>query len=763
MPTAQGRITVRRKAKDGEPGADAVVYSFIPSTGSIVWQKDGSPRPSAVSARLVKHEGNQVVDITTNSFDGYQVCINVVMGSGEVYGGADYTPGEVLSLVGSQVFSALEFVLVRDGKTEAYASIPVVAEGADTTSYWLVPSVSSVVRQSNNGSSASPNPTAVSVSVKCQTGAAAPYDITAPEGVGLSVSYKYEHVSVLHILVTNNSLSAVDVPSDTSYTGITFYLHKDNVLIDSVTIPFVNEGKPGENSVRYWLNANASSIIKDSQGVFTPSSVFCKVMRQIGAGNPREVNTLFVRYKYTYSNDLMMLWRRYIPNTVLAPSSTVREILFELYLSGTDAESGAAGDGTCLDTVTIPVIYDGKDGAQGAQGVQGLQGCIYRRSKFATGFQYRNDAALETDGLRYIDLAYIMQDSSMFASRAKWFRCKKTHESTTDNAPKLTSDGTEAWLEYWEPLNTMEPIYTPLLLADDAVITLMQTNQILIGDDDENITAGFSGSNIGKKIRIWVGDDTPDDAPFRVDVTGALVSKKAEITGTINAISGRIAGFNIIGTSLTNGPDFDNDACVIFKNNSQKTYAAIGGNVLASETGARAVARFENHDDGDGYGSMINYGMLLSARGAYDNIALSINGGAVSGFALNTVIIGANVKSQTLGRHDTNVVAINENECVLTLPTMEWYDNGHIVRIKRLGKGVLKLKLGVCSMSQTTLKYALPCLIHDQDLTLTGLNTLEFISPCDAMELVWCRDLNRKVGNTIYYGCWLQYKLPRDW
>lgn len=176
------------------------------------------------------------------------------------------------------------------------------------------------------------------------------------------------------------------------------------------------------------------------------------------------------------------------------------------------------------------------DGAQGDDGKQGIQGCVYRRSKYQEGIQYHNDSELESTGIRYIDLIYIMsKDNSIFASHAKWFRCKKTHISSAANAPQLAGSETASWREYWEECNTMEPLYTPLLIADDAVITLLQSNQILIANDEGIVSLGLSGSNSGKKIRIWVGSQTPDDAPFRVDVNGAFVSTKADIQGALTA------------------------------------------------------------------------------------------------------------------------------------------------------------------------------------------------------------------------------------
>lgn len=225
----------------------------------------------------------------------------------------------------------------------------------------------------------------------------------------------------------------------------------------------------------------------------------------------------------------------------------------------------------------------------------------------------------------------------------------------------------------------------------------------------------------------------------------------------------RIAGFTVSGNGLINS-GFNNDAYVIFRNDTYNTFAGIGGNILPASTGLRAVARFENHDTTDQWGFAANYTMLVSAQGGRDNVAIGINGGSIYGFAMKNTIVGTSVTSKTLERSDYNVLTINTSECTLTLPTMQLYDDGHVIRIKRLGSGGLKIKLGYCyTWNGTSYRYTRPVLIYNQNSKLTGTNTLELGGVCDSMELVWCRDIQYTIDNTTYYGAWVQYKLPRDW
>lgn len=423
------------------------------------------------------------------------------------------------------------------------------------------------------------------------------------------------------------------------------------------------DGNPGADAVRYWLVPSVSQVKKTDDGKYHPTSVTCEKRKQTGNSSPIVTSEGTLKYQIGYTDNSTSNLTNY--SSAITIPANCQWIKFVFYVNNID-----------VATETVPVVFDGKDGNPGPQG---LQGCIFRRSKFATGFEYHNDSALTDTGLRYIDLVYLMTDNTICASHAKWFRCKKTHSSTESNAPQLTNNGTESWLEFWEPLNTMVPIYTPLLLADDAIITLMQSNQILIENDEGVITAGMSGSLAGKKIRIWAGSTTPDNAPFRVDVDGNLVATKADISGTINATSGKIAGFNISGSALTNGPDFSNDACIIFRNDTHKTFAGIGGNVLPATTGNRAVARFENEDSNNFWGLGRNIAMLLSAKNADINHAFLGTGngnldGWISGYHYSKYTINS---SNTIydgflkiSKNNKWIVYATGSSSGITLPTL---------------------------------------------------------------------------------------------
>ena len=172
----------------------------------------------------------------------------------------------------------------------------------------------------------------------------------------------------------------------------------------------------------------------------------------------------------------------------------------------------------------------------------------------------------------------------------------------------------------------------------------------------------------------------------------------------------RIGGFVVSGNGLTNRNEdgtFTNDAYIVFRNDDYNCFAGIGGNILPSSSGLRAVARFENHDNSDWWGLGLNCAMLVSAQGSDENIAIRMDGGSVTCFALKTRIIGhesitASTKplsaSYSLDRHVgslyvstqfnwrssySGTYASNTRDMHVTLPVMQSYDDGHAIKVKR--------------------------------------------------------------------------------
>ena len=297
--------------------------------------------------------------------------------------------------------------------------------------------------------------------------------------------------------------------------------------------------------------------------------------------------------------------------------------------------TAATSYGSASATATIAQNREGEDGQNGEPGKDGVPGMIGRTSEWHEGVTYHNDEGLNVT-LRYLDIVTVTATNGTF----ELYQCRQTHTATADTKPS------EATSELWVPVNKLTtPIYTPLLLADNAVLRFGQANRFLImNTEGKKVQGCITGVDDPTKPMAWFGGETADGANFSLGYDGSLTCR-AGTFNNINVQSGTIAGFKVIGNGLTNDP-FTNDASVIFRNDSQKTFAGIGGNVLPLSTQVRSVACFKNEDKNDQWGLGVNYAMILSAKNSDRNYAFCGSGngvlnGWIGGFAFHKYTISA--------------------------------------------------------------------------------------------------------------------------
>lgn len=400
----------------------------------------------------------------------------------------------------------------------------------------------------------------------------------------------------------------------------------------------------------------------------------------------------------------------------------------------------------------------------GIDDLRGIPGLIERTSEWAAGVEFHNDENL-TGGIRYLDLVTVTDNTT---GKFELYQCRVTHTSTAANAP---SDNSAEWLK----LNQMRPIYTPLIVAKNAVLRFSQTNRILITNSKDKVQGCFGGvEDEANGYPLWIGAITAAAAKFRVKYGGQLEASEVSITGTINATSGTfnnvsidsgtIGGFTISGNGLTNDKNFNNDAYIILRNDNAGAFAGIGGNLLPASSGLRAVARFENENKSrwfeyDYLGQ--NIAMMLSAKNADRNVALDILGGCIKGFALNTKIITN--KTYTISR-DENVVSYisDSNESgdwvEFTLPDMQWYDEGHFVMLSResVRDYIFKVKPGYC-YDKSGKRYDTYIYNKGKRYTKSGFDT-DFFSAYGSCILVYCPRWQVVSKNAVLNkGIWLAY------
>lgn len=165
----------------------------------------------------------------------------------------------------------------------------------------------------------------------------------------------------------------------------------------------------------------------------------------------------------------------------------------------------------------------------------------------------------------------------------------------------------------------------------------------LANGNSQSIVAGITGGENeaaneaeARKVRIWAGASKTNrfTAPFRVLQDGSFVATKGTITGTINANSGTIGGFEIgsgrIGTAASSTATTGSGLSLygdFIKFADAYRWASIGTNVLPASSGLVGVGRFTNSTP-HSYGT--NYGLLVSVTGGLTNIAIQATGAIVS-------------------------------------------------------------------------------------------------------------------------------------
>ena len=341
--------------------------------------------------------------------------------------------------------------------------------------------------------------------------------------------------------------------------------------------------------------------------------------------------------------------------------------------------------------------------------------------------------------------------------------------------------------------------------ADGNIIAQAHLGTYVTKDSNGKITSGITldADQINFKGKTVINGKFVVDAYGNVTMDG-FTATSATITGTVTADTGKIGGFTISNNGLTHiVSDSDinssyNMGYIICRNDYHSRFAGIGANVLPASTGASAVARFENNDDTETWFGT-NIAAIVSAKNAFtDNIALSILGGNVQGFALKTQIIGLDTisqsteptnsdKSVTIARtvgvvyastqwywNNTSKSPAEKNTKTrnlnITLPTMRHEDDGHMVWVKRGSNdgSTLRIYSGGSyhkeynsSTGKYEDKYYTTYLITENDIEET-YNT-KFDKEGYAALYVYFRDLTVTMNNVTYKGAWIEFRNPRYW
>lgn len=487
-----------------------------------------------------------------------------------------------------------------------------------------------------------------------------------------------------------------------------------------------------EPSASYWLDSPVSTINFTSTGTPSPSS-FVVTMKQNVGGNVSDMNKFYlVARKYNGS------WLAHVgatlSNQISVPATAgYTQFAVRAYKSASDAN---AWNDNYVAEKGVGVAKDGAVGETGATGASPRDMGVFKSgTSYVWNASYRDKIIYKIGGVYYN------------------FLVRNYGASVTAAPTSVNGDS------HWEAMQKFVNIATDTLFATGANICgFMFTYK---GTDANGIPFGDikSQKSTNGVPNLILNSETGYFHGINVDITGVINATSGTFKN-VTVESGRIAGFSISGNGLTNvnkDGTFTNDAYVIFRNDAHKCFAGIGGNIFPSSSGIRGVARFENNDESDWWGLGSNYALLVGARGANDNVAIDMSGGYISGLAVKTENVSS---SKTIDRSVVSVACINASDITITLPTMEIYDDGHVISIKNINGKKVHIRPGYSYHNINGVRTRKESYMHTDrgyHNTNAETNTLEAIG--DASTYRYHRDLN----NGTQYGCWIQFKNPRDW
>ena len=357
-------------------------------------------------------------------------------------------------------------------------------------------------------------------------------NITPSNGSGWSFSYSVDGGTAW------TAISADQIQTEGD-NGMLFKATNGTIVL-SEYVPIVRSSINGSTYSLQLSNISLSYVPAD-QNYNLQMSCNVNLYKNESAIDSTNAN-LYNLYMQLNSNDRTTLqyntdhWDVTVNTTVQSKSSTIT-----IYAYNTN--------GAYLTSMTIPVSASG-DTSIG----QTFKGSPLRiTGEWQSGTKYY-------DGKRSVENGIFYQDVVLY--KGVYYACINTDSGEADywKTPPITAT-------YWSAFSLSPNVVADLVIANDAFIKEISSNELVIFDD-QKIVAGMTSSKAvdassplngkvtteGKgDVRIWAGEISNADlttAPFTVTSAGKLNATDADITGTINSKSGNIGGFTISDKSL---------------------------------------------------------------------------------------------------------------------------------------------------------------------------------------------------------------------
>ena len=429
------------------------------------------------------------------------------------------------------------------------------------------------------------------------------------------------------------------------------------------------QGEPGSPAVQYYTHI---AWMKDSKGTgFTTSA---------DGGDYAYVGVL-VDKTATDSEDWTKYDWSYIKGATGATGNGIKstEVTYQIGSSGTTPPKGTWSTSVPNITDANPYLWirtifkytnGGSSDPSYSVATRGTKGALMREHDgFESGsYKYLSGSGAEA----YVDVVCV---------KGKWYQCTKTYNNAT-SSPSLT-DG------HWAEMSNYKSIATHLLLAKNATINMLGSNQINLYNPTGGAMFGsFRVVDDDNDYALWLGGKDGKSASFAVTRGGAIKATAGTIGSfTIRELQGGYYDFfaNYGGVADFSAPSSislnsqgilastgspGNGARFFFGNTETTNGVASWGNgalqvSLNFQYGAD-VSQTAANISVMGKSSSTATALQLSATGGLNNHAIAIRDGDVAGLRPSFVRITSNY---TLTEYNHTVACDNTSAITLTLPS----------------------------------------------------------------------------------------------
>lgn len=183
-----------------------------------------------------------------------------------------------------------------------------------------------------------------------------------------------------------------------------------------------------------------------------------------------------------------------------------------------------------------------------------------RGDKGQKGALMREHDGFESGSYKYLSGSGEEEYVDVVCVKGKWYQCTKTYDAATFS-PSLT-DG------HWTEMSNYKSIATHLLLAENATINMLGSNQINLYNPSGGAMFGsFRVVSNDNDYALWLGAPNGADAPFSVTKDGSLYASNGIFAGELKGVTGsfyRLTAVSSDGTKSAGSIYFDGSGRITF-------------------------------------------------------------------------------------------------------------------------------------------------------------------------------------------------------